>query len=155
VLNPKSHSSPLPLYLFSCFFYYHHSDFFCTSKDNNLLDYRLKVVKVVQVPFSSGAEGVSLVTSLARNEDKADCVAGADWVVVCEAGMWEELFIVDELPACRRLCAMERQNSKCSTVYMVFAGRSWSIMRLLTIAVTRIQLKCGYKLCLNMNCVSK
>ena len=37
---------------------------------------------------------------------------GADRVIFCEAGMLEELFIVDGLPACRRSCTMERRKSK-------------------------------------------
>ena len=57
-----------------------------------------------------------LVTSLVGSGGKADCVAGADRVIFCEARMWEELFIVDGLPACRRLCIMERWKSKCSRV---------------------------------------
>jgi len=67
---------------------------------------------------------VCLVTSLVGSGGKADCVAGADQVIFCEAGMPEEPFIVDELPACRRLCTMERRKSKCSTVLSLFAGRS-------------------------------
>ena len=65
-----------------------------------------------------------LVTILVGSGGKADCVAGADRVIFCEAGMREELFIVDGLPACRRSCTMERRKSKCSTVRSLFAGRS-------------------------------
>jgi len=43
---------------------------------------------------------VCLVTSLVGSGGKADCVAGVDREIFCEAGMWEELFIVDGLPAC-------------------------------------------------------
>jgi len=37
---------------------------------------------------------------------------GADQVTFCEAGMQEELLIVDGLPACRRSCTKERWKSK-------------------------------------------
>jgi len=67
---------------------------------------------------------VCLVTSLVGSGAKAHCVAGADRVIFCEAGLREELFIVDGLPACRRSCTMERQMSKCSTVRSLIAGRS-------------------------------
>jgi len=67
---------------------------------------------------------VCLVTSLVGSGSKADCVVGADRVIFCEAGMQEELFIVDGLPACRRSGTMERRKSKCSTVHSLFAGRS-------------------------------
>ena len=65
-----------------------------------------------------------LVTSLVGSGGNADCVAGANRVIFCEAGMREELSIVDGLPACRSSCTMERQKSKCSTVHSLFAGRS-------------------------------
>ena len=65
-----------------------------------------------------------LVTSLVGSGSKADCVAGADRVITCEAGMRKEPFIVDGLPACRRLHTVERGKSKCSTVLSLFAGRS-------------------------------
>jgi len=55
---------------------------------------------------------VSLVTWLVGRGGRADSVGGADRVIFCEAQMWEELFIVDGLPACRRSCTMERQKSK-------------------------------------------
>jgi len=55
---------------------------------------------------------VCLVTCLVGSEGRADCVGGADQVIFCEAGMREELFIVDGLPACRRSRTMERQKSK-------------------------------------------
>jgi hypothetical protein len=67
---------------------------------------------------------VCLVTSLVGSGDKEDCVARAGRVIFCEAGMREELFIVDGLPACRRPHTMERQNSKCSRVLCLFARRS-------------------------------
>jgi len=59
---------------------------------------------------------VCLVTHLVGSGGKADCMAGAGRVILCEAGMREELFIVDGLPAYRRSRTMERQKSKCSTV---------------------------------------
>jgi len=65
-----------------------------------------------------------LITSLVGSGGKADCVVGADRVIFCEARMWEELFIVDGLPACRRSWTMERWKSKCSTVHALLAGRS-------------------------------
>jgi len=34
---------------------------------------------------------------------------GAERVIFCEAGMWEELFIVNGLPACRRSRTMETE----------------------------------------------
>jgi hypothetical protein len=43
---------------------------------------------------------VCLVTSLVGSGGKADCVAGADRVIFCEAGMREEPFIVDGLLFC-------------------------------------------------------
>jgi len=67
---------------------------------------------------------VCLVTSLVGSGGKADCVAGADRVIFCQAGMREELFIVDGLPACRRSRTMERWKSKRSTVHSLSAGRS-------------------------------
>jgi len=67
---------------------------------------------------------VCLVTSLVGSGGKADCVAGADRVIFCEARMREEPFIVDGLPACRRSRTMERRKSKCSSVLSLFARRS-------------------------------
>jgi len=67
---------------------------------------------------------VCLVTSLVGSRGKADCVVGANRVNCCEAGMREEPFIVDGLPACRQSHTTERQKSKCSTVRSLFAGRS-------------------------------
>ena len=67
---------------------------------------------------------VCLVTGLVGSGGKADCVAGANRVIFCEAAMQEELIIVDGLPGCRRSCTMERRKSKCSTVCSMFAGRS-------------------------------
>ena len=64
-----------------------------------------------------------LVTSPVCSGGMSDCVVGADEVIFCEARLREELFIVDGLPACRRLCTMERWKSKCSTVRSLFAGR--------------------------------
>jgi len=55
---------------------------------------------------------VWLVTGLEGSGGREDCVGGADRVIFCEAGMREELFIVDGLPACRRSCTMERWKSK-------------------------------------------
>jgi len=74
--------------------------------------------------LSADGKGVCLVTSLVGSGDRADCVVGADCVIFCEAGMWEELSIFDGLPACRWSHTMERQKSKCSTVCSVIAGRS-------------------------------
>ena len=65
-----------------------------------------------------------LVTSLVGSGGKADCAAGSDREIFCEAGMREELFILDGLPACRRSCTMERWKSKCSTLSSVFAGKA-------------------------------
>jgi len=67
---------------------------------------------------------VCLVTSLVGSGGKADCVVGADQGIFCEAGMREELFIVDGIPACRRSQTMERQKSKCATVRSVFTKKS-------------------------------
>ena len=64
-----------------------------------------------------------LVTNLVGSGGKADCVAGADRVIFCEARIPEELYIADCLPACRRLRTMERRKSKCSTVRALFHGR--------------------------------
>jgi len=91
---------------------------------------------------------VCLVPNLVGSGGKADCAARADRVIFCEAGMQEELFIVDGLPACRRSCTMERGKSKCSTVRSVFAGRSQKIMRLLTRANEASLRKCQL-----MNCM--
>jgi hypothetical protein len=74
--------------------------------------------------FRQRGSRVCLVTSLVGSGGKADCVVGAERVIFCDAGMPEELFIVDGLPACRRSHTMERQNSKCSTVCSLLAGRS-------------------------------
>ena len=49
-----------------------------------------------------------LVTRVVGSEGKADRMAGAAQMIICEAGMQEELFIVNGLPACRMSCTMER-----------------------------------------------
>jgi len=65
---------------------------------------------------------VCLVPSLVGSGGKTDSVVGANQVIFCEAGMREELFIVDGLPGCGGSCTMERQKSKCLTVCSIFAG---------------------------------
>ena len=65
-----------------------------------------------------------LETSLVGSGGKADCVAGADVVIFCEARIQKELFIGDGFPAYRRSYTMERWKSNCSTVRWSFAGRS-------------------------------
>jgi len=67
---------------------------------------------------------VCLVTSVVGGGGKADCVMGANREIFSETRMWEELFIVDGLPACRRSCTMEGWKSKCSKVSSLFTGRS-------------------------------
>jgi len=66
---------------------------------------------------------VYLETIWVGSRGMAECVVGAGQVIFFEAGMWEKLFFVDELPACRRSRTMERGKSKCSTVGTLFAAR--------------------------------
>jgi len=69
---------------------------------------------------------VCSVTGLVGSGGKAACVAGADRVICCEAGMREEYVIVDGLPACRRSHTMERRTSKCSTVCSIISKINFS-----------------------------
>ena len=59
---------------------------------------------------------MSLLTSMVGSGGNTDCMVGANPVIFGEAGMRQELFIVDELPACRRSLTMQRKKSKCTTV---------------------------------------
>jgi len=63
---------------------------------------------------------VCLVTSLGGSGGKANCVGGADQVIFCEAGMQEELFIVDGLPSCRRSHNQWRDRSQSAPQCALF-----------------------------------
>ena len=65
-----------------------------------------------------------MVPDQVDNRGDAEYGAGADRVVFCEAGLQEQLFIFDGLPACRRSGTMERQKTKCSIVHSFITGRS-------------------------------
>jgi hypothetical protein len=54
---------------------------------------------------------VSLLSSIVGSGGNTDWIVGDNQVIFCEAGMQQELFIVDELPACTRSLTMERQKS--------------------------------------------
>jgi len=76
-------------------------------------------------------------------------------VIICEEGMWQELLIVDRLPACSRSCTMERQKSN---VFHSVLFVCWQISidyQAVDLDSFQNPIESDYQLCLNMSCILK